>query len=165
MNAQSPGASETPPDHLDVAAHDTKSHRALIRVAQAAREAAENANLDRRLVELVNLRVSQINGCAACLNSHSRAALRVGETTQRIAVLPAWREVDLYSDAERAALALAEALTALPNPRHLADDQAEAARVLTPDQLSAVTWVVIAINSFNRVSIASHHQVAPVTEE
>lgn len=136
-----------------------KTFRALIRVAAAAREGAAEAGLDRALVELVNLRISQMNGCANCLDTHARQAAKEGETLQRIALLPAWREVDLYTDVERAALTLAEALTDLPNPRRLADDQTAAAQVLTPEQVSAVTWVVIAINAFNRVSIASHHPV------
>lgn len=146
-------------EHLDVAVHDRATYRTLIRVAQSAGDAAEAAGLDRTLIELVNLRVSQMNGCAACLDVHTRAALDNGETTQRISLLPAWREISLYSEVERAALTLAEALTDLPNPRRLTEDQADAARVLTPDQLSAVTWVVISINAFNRVSIASHHSV------
>lgn len=150
--------SGSPHAHIDITVQDRASYRALIRVAQAAREAADSAGLDRTLVELVNLRVSQMNGCAACLDAHSRAAIGLGETVQRIALLPAWREAAIYSDAERAALSLAEALTSLPN-RGLADDQVDAADVLSPDQVSAVTWVVIAINSFNRVSIASHHPV------
>ena len=67
-------------------------HLAQINVAKAVRQACQDAGLDRKLVELINIRVSQINGCAYCLDTHVTAALRYGETPQRIAVLPAWRD-------------------------------------------------------------------------
>ncbi|MFE2407612.1 carboxymuconolactone decarboxylase family protein [Kitasatospora sp. NPDC057904] len=130
--------------------------------ADAAGEAAARAGLDRRLVELVNLRVSQINGCAYCLNVHTAAALQVGETTQRLGTLPAWRDTQLFSPQERAALALAEATTT-PADAALQEEAYTAAReALTDEQISAVIWVAIAINAFNRVSILSKHPVRPV---
>src|SRR4051794_3070415 len=113
-------------------------YRAQIEVAKAVRAAAEEAGLDRALVELVNIRISQINGCAYCLHIHVRDALAGGETTQRIAVLPAWRDTTLFSSKERAALALAESVTTLPDTRTQDQDYAEAARHLTQDELSAV---------------------------
>ena len=92
-------------------------YRAQIEVARAVRTAVIDAALDRRLVELVNIRISQINGCAYCLHVHVRDAQLAGETSQRIAVLPAWRDTTLFTDAERAALTLAESLTTLPDAR------------------------------------------------
>src|SRR4051794_30426026 len=136
-------------------------YRAQIEVAKAVRAAAEEAGLDRALVELVNIRISQINGCAYCLHIHVRDALAGGETTQRIAVLPAWRDTTLFSSKELAALALAESVTTLPDARTQDQDYADAARHLTQDELSAVTWVAIAMNSFNRLSIISRHLVRP----
>ncbi|MEU7699602.1 carboxymuconolactone decarboxylase family protein [Streptomyces sp. NPDC039028] len=135
------------------------AYRALVRTADAVRTTAADAGLDRILVELVNLRVSQINGCASCLDVHTRAALRAGETTRRLGVLPAWRETELFTPRERAALALAEATTD-PADR-LGQDRAygEARTVLSDDEISAVLWVAIAINAFNRVSILSRHPV------
>jgi AhpD family alkylhydroperoxidase len=149
-----------------------KQHRAVYRaqleVAKAVTAAAEDAGLGRALVELVNIRVSQINGCAYCLDVHVRAALLGGETAQRIAVLPAWRDTTLFTAAERAALTLAESLTTLPEPRVQDQDYAEAAEVLTEEQLSAISWVTIAMNSFNRLSIVSRHpvrhEIRPATE-
>jgi len=134
-------------------------YRAQIEVAKAVRTATKDAGLDRTLVELLNIRVSQINGCAYCLHIHVRDALAGGETTQRIAVLPAWRDTTLFSSKERAALALAESVTTLPDTRTQDQDYAEAARHLTQDELSAVSWVAIAMNSFNRLSIISRHPV------
>lgn len=135
------------------------AYQALVRAADAARATAAEAGLDRVLVELVNLRVSQINGCAYCLDVHTKAALRAGETTRRLGVLPAWRETELFTPRERAALALAEATT---HPADgLAQDRAYATAraALTDDEISAVIWVAITINSFNRVSILSRHPV------
>ncbi|MEU8515120.1 carboxymuconolactone decarboxylase family protein [Kitasatospora sp. NPDC048722] len=136
--------------------------RAMRATADAAGEAAAGAGLDRRLVELVNLRVSQINGCAYCLNVHTAAALQAGETTQRLGTLPAWRDTQLFTPRERAALALAEATT-VPADAALQEEAYAAAReALTDEQISAVIWVAIAINAFNRVSILSKHPVRPV---
>ncbi|MGW4569170.1 carboxymuconolactone decarboxylase family protein, partial [Streptomyces sp. NPDC004561] len=89
-----------------------KAYHALVQTSEAVRAVAAEAGLDRTLVELVNLRVSQINGCAYCLHVHTRAALRAGDTPRRLGVLAAWRDTELFTPAERAALALAEATTA-----------------------------------------------------
>jgi AhpD family alkylhydroperoxidase len=143
-----------------------KQHRAVYRaqleVAKAVRSAAEDAGLDRTLVNLLNIRLSQLNGCAYCLHVHVREARADGETEQRLAVLPAWRDTTLFTAAERAALTLAESLTTLPDSRTQDRDYAEAAEVLTEEQLSAVSWITIAMNSFNRLSIVSRHPVRPV---
>ncbi|MFZ2527411.1 MAG: carboxymuconolactone decarboxylase family protein [Rhodococcus sp. (in: high G+C Gram-positive bacteria)] len=135
-------------------------YRAQVAVAVAVRDAVAEAGLDRTLVELVNLRVSQINGCAYCLDVHTRDALAGGEKPQRIAVLRAWRDTELFDDAERAALELAEAVTTLPSWYEQDRAYVEARLHLTDDQFSAVVWVVIAMNAFNRVSIVSRHRVA-----
>ena len=133
--------------------------KAQVQVAVAVRRAVKDAGLDRRLVELVNVRVSQINKCSFCLDVHVRDARGEGETEQRLAVLPAWRETDLFSDEERAALTIAELVTILPGEYESDREYSGAADVLTPEQLSAVTWVAITINTFNRISILSRHQV------
>jgi AhpD family alkylhydroperoxidase len=136
-----------------------KAYHALVQTSEAVRAAAADAGLDRSLVELVNLRVSQVNGCAYCLDLHTRAALRAGETTRRLGVLAAWRDTDLFTPAEGAALALAEAVT---EPSDAAAQEAAydlARQVFTEDQISAVIWGAITINAFNRVSILSKHPV------
>ncbi|MFD4971321.1 carboxymuconolactone decarboxylase family protein [Streptomyces sp. NPDC058424] len=135
------------------------AYRALVQTAEAVRTVTAEAGLERTLVELVNLRVSQINGCAYCLNVHTRAAVRAGETTQRLGVLAAWRDAELFTPDERAALALAEATTD-PGDAALQEAAYDAAReVLTDDQISAVIWAAVTINAFNRVSIMSKHPV------
>lgn len=147
------------PRRIFVDKQSPKAFHALMQTSEAVRTVAAEAGLERTTVELVNLRVSQMNGCAYCLDLHTRAALRAGESVQRLGVLAAWRDTALFTDTERAALALAEVTT---DPTD-ADAQAaayEAARqVLTDDQVSAVIWIAITINAFNRVSIMSKHPV------
>ncbi|GAA2742022.1 carboxymuconolactone decarboxylase family protein [Kitasatospora cinereorecta] len=138
------------------------AYQALLATAEAVRKVAAEAGLDRRLVELVNLRVSQINGCAYCLDVHTRAAVRAGETVQRLSTLPAWRDTELFTSQERAALALAEATTSPADAAAQENAYAAARAVLTDNQLSAVVWVAITINAFNRVSILSKHPVHPI---
>lgn len=136
-------------------------YRAQVAVAVAVRDAVSKAGLDRKLTELVNIRVSQINGCAYCLDVHIRDALKAGERAQRLAVLPAWRDTDLFTDAERAALTIGELVTDLPSSYEQDCRYAEARKALKDEQLSAIIWVAIAMNSFNRISILSRHQVRP----
>ncbi|MET9593832.1 carboxymuconolactone decarboxylase family protein [Streptomyces sp. NPDC006516] len=136
-----------------------KAYHALAQTAEAARTVAAEAGLNRTLVELVNLRVSQINGCAYCLDVHTRAALREGETTRRLGVLAAWRDTELFTAQERAALALAEATTSPADAALQEDAYALARRTLSDEEISAVIWVAVTINAFNRVSIMSKHPV------
>ncbi|MEU2740762.1 carboxymuconolactone decarboxylase family protein [Streptomyces sp. NPDC007095] len=136
-----------------------KAYHELIQTSEAVRATAADAGLDRTVVELINLRVSQINGCAYCLNVHTRAALHAGETAQRLGVLAAWRDTELFTPAERAALALAEATTEPTDAAAQEAAWAAARDTLTDDQVSAVIWVAITINAFNRVSIMSKHPV------
>jgi AhpD family alkylhydroperoxidase len=136
-----------------------KAFHALVQTSEAVRAVAAEAGLDRTVVELVNLRVSQINGCAYCLDSHTKAAVREGESAQRLGVLAAWRDTEVFTPLERAALALAEATTD-PTDSVAQQSAYEAARhVLTDDQISATIWVAVTINAFNRVSIMSKHPV------
>ena len=142
-----------------------KAFHALRQTAEAVRTAAAEAGLDRTAVELINLRVSQVNGCAYCLDVHTRAALRAGETTRRLGVLAAWRDTELFTARESAALALAEAATEPANAA-VQESAYEAARqALTDDEISAAIWVAITINAFNRVSIMSKHPVRPIPRQ
>ncbi|WP_234436984.1 carboxymuconolactone decarboxylase family protein [Streptomyces maremycinicus] len=136
-----------------------KAYHALVQTSEAVRATAADAGLDRTVVELINLRVSQLNGCAFCLDVHTRAALRAGEDTRRLGVLAAWRDTGLFSPLERAALALAEATTVPSDAGAQEAAYAEALEVLTDDQTAAVIWVAVTINAFNRVSILSKHPV------
>lgn len=112
------------------------------------------SSIEKSLLDLIDLRVSQINGCAYCLDMHSKDLRASGESEQRLYVLDAWREAPFYSDRERAALAWAEAVTTLPN-RNVPDDVYEEARKeFSQEELIDLTMGVIAINSYNRINIA-----------
>jgi AhpD family alkylhydroperoxidase len=133
--------------------------RALNGLGLKVREAADAAGIDRKTIELINVRTSQINGCAYCLDMHVRDAVEAGETHQRLAVLPAWRETALFTHRERAALALAECITELPDHRSRGLEEGYARQHLSADEFSVVSWLVISMNAFNRVSVTSHHPV------
>lgn len=133
-----------------------KAYEALLAMSKAASAAAGAAGIDPLLVELVRIRASQLNGCAFCLDMHSADAVRKGEDPRRIFVLDAWRETDLYSEQERAALALTESMTLLAATRDVPDEVYDRAlAVFTEDQYQAVAWLVIVINGFNRVGVTS----------
>ncbi|MFI5749406.1 carboxymuconolactone decarboxylase family protein [Streptomyces sp. NPDC051644] len=141
------------------------AYHALVETSDAVHAVASDAGLDRTIVELINLRVSQINNCAYCLSVHTRAALRAGETTQRLGVLAAWRDTELFTTQERAALALAEATTEPSNAVAQESAYDAARQALTDDEISAVIWVAITINAFNRVSIMSKHPVRGIPQQ
>jgi AhpD family alkylhydroperoxidase len=133
--------------------------RALNGLGLKAREAAATAGVEEKIIELMYVRISQVNGCAYCLDMHVGDALENGESSQRLAVLPAWRDTGLFTDRERAALALAESITDIAQQRTREDDEDYARQHLTDDEFSAVSWLAITMNAFNRVSITSHHPV------
>ena len=109
---------------------------------------------ERSLLELVYFRVSQINGCAYCLDMHSKDLRAAGETEQRLYVLDAWREAPFYTERERAALAWAEAVT-LVREGHVSDEVFEQARAqFSEEELANLTLAVVAINGWNRLNIA-----------
>ena len=111
--------------------------------------------LERSLRELVKIRASQINGCAYCIDMHTKDARAAGETEQRIYALNAWRETPFFTDKERAALAWTEAVTLV---NHGVSDAVfeEARRHFDDQQLVNLTWAVAAINAWNRVAISFH---------
>ena len=117
-----------------------------------------DVDLEPELVELVLVRVSQMNRCATCLSIHVPKARKAGVTQRKLDILPAWRDArDLYSDRERAALELAETLTALPERNANSKAALTACEVFAEEQVAALEWAIIRINAFNRISIASGH--------
>lgn len=125
---------------------------------RAAREATE-AGVEQKTIELVKLRASQINGCAFCLDLHTREALALGESAARLSVVSAWREAGLFSPGEEAALELTEAVTEIASSP--LDDEAygRIVAVLGEDAYAAILWVATVINSYNRISIISHRPI------
>jgi AhpD family alkylhydroperoxidase len=127
---------------------------------------AHRCGLERSLLELVKLRASQINGCAHCIDMHTKELRNDGESEQRLYLLDAWRESPFYSERERAALAWTEAVT-LVTAGHVTDEiYAEARAQFSEKELADLTLAVIAINGANRLNIAFRtvpggHRVAP----
>lgn len=114
---------------------------------------ARNSGLELSLYELVKMRASQINGCAYCLDMHSKDARAEGETEQRLYLLPAWRETTFYTPRERAALAWTEAIT-LVSENHAPEElYREVRKEFSEKELVDLTLAIIAINGWNRLSI------------
>ena len=112
-----------------------------------------HCGLEDGLMELVKIRASQINGCAFCLNMHTAAARKQGETEQRLYLLDAWRDSPLYSERERAALAWTEALTSLPESRAPDDVYRAVQAQFSPEEQVALTLLIVAINGWNRIQV------------
>jgi AhpD family alkylhydroperoxidase len=119
---------------------------------------------DLKLKALVELRVSQINGCAYCLNLHTQEARALGEKQQRLDCLSAWRETNFYTEREQAALAWAESLTLIAETSAPEDVYAEAAKHFSDKELVDLSLVIVNMNAWNRLSVGFHKPV-PVREE
>ncbi|MGW0790692.1 carboxymuconolactone decarboxylase family protein [Streptomyces sp. NPDC002911] len=148
----------SPPRRIFIDKQSPEVSHALVQVSEAVRAAPE-AGLDHTTTELSNLRVSQLDGCAYCLDVHTRAVLCAGESPQRIGILSAWRDAGLVTPSERAALALAEATTDPVNATTHASAHEAVREALFEDQISAAIRVALTINACNRVSIMSKHPV------
>jgi AhpD family alkylhydroperoxidase len=120
-------------------------------------KAAGRGGVPRQTLELVHLRASQINGCSACVDSGARSAKKAGETDERIFAVAAWREAPYFTDAERAALALAEAATRLSDRTDAVPEEvwSEAARHYDEQGLAALILSIATTNLFNRLNVAT----------
>lgn len=115
---------------------------------------AKSDKIEKKLLHLIELRVSQINGCAFCIDMHSKDLRAEGESEQRLYLLDAWRETDFYTERERAALAWAEAVTFVTNG-HVSDEvYNEARKQFSEEELVDLTFAVTTINTWNRLNIA-----------
>ena len=108
--------------------------------------------------ELIKIRASQINGCAYCLDMHTKDARRLGETEQRIYTLSAWRETPFFTEEERAILALVEEVTEISKGHVKDETYAAAAKVLDEQTIAQVIMATIVINSWNRIGISTNMQ-------
>ncbi|HEX3650960.1 MAG TPA: carboxymuconolactone decarboxylase family protein, partial [Pseudonocardiaceae bacterium] len=132
----------------------------LLGLHKIVTDAATEAGIDPKLIELVKIRASQLNGCAYCLDMHSHDARKLGETEQRLYVLPTWRETELFTDQERAALALTEAMTTLSQHQDVPDDVYDtAAAAFTERQLTVIVWAATVINAFNRFGVTGRGKI------
>jgi len=135
-------------------------HKALQpRAAAAMNRLDGSVELDPVLRELVNLRASQINGCAYCIDMHTKDARAAGETEQRLYAVSAWRETSFFSERERAALALCEAVTLVAEGQVPDAVWEQAAGEFPPEELAALLFAIVAINGYNRLAIATRMEV------
>ncbi len=128
---------------------------ALQTLSRRANHAATQSGLPQATLDLVSLRASQINGCAVCLDMHTRAAKKAGETDERLSTLAAWREAPYFTEAERAALALTEAGTRIADRANPVPDEVfeEAARHYDGPALAALIVAIATINTWNRLNV------------
>jgi AhpD family alkylhydroperoxidase len=129
----------------------------LFQAMIALDSAVSASGLDPIVQELVRIRASQINGCAYCLDMHTKDALKAGERHERLHVLAGWREAPTwFDDRERAALAFAEAVTQI-GPHGVSDEVFDAAaEQFSESELGALLFVIITVNAWNRLAVTSH---------
>ena len=111
--------------------------------------------IEKPLLHLVKLRASQINGCAYCIDMHSKDARAIGETEQRVYGLPAWRETGYYTSRERAALAFTESVTVLATSRVPDSDYEAVAAEFSPAEIGALLGLIVTINAWNRIGVSA----------
>lgn len=115
----------------------------------------QSTGMEKSLLELIKIRASQINGCAFCIDMHTKDARKAGVSEQRIYMLNAWREAPFYSDEERAVLALTESVT-LVTQGHVPDDvYSEAERHFDTKRLGEIIMAIVTINAWNRIAITT----------
>jgi AhpD family alkylhydroperoxidase len=143
------------PVRLDFDAHAAGFARAVAHLDRAATKELDAAGIDPLLRELVRVRASQLNGCAYCIDMHTKDARAAGETEQRLYALPAWRETPFYTNRERAALALTEDVTLMARDHVPAAAYEAAAEVLTPGEIAALLALIITINAWNAIGVTT----------
>ncbi|WP_406283302.1 carboxymuconolactone decarboxylase family protein [Embleya sp. NBC_00896] len=131
------------------------AYKAAIAMSKAAAE-----GLDPIVVELIKIRASQINGCAYCVDMHTKDARELGETDQRMLAIPVWRETPFFTARERAVLALTEAVTLVTEAHVPTPIWDEAARWFDDVEMAQIVWSIAAINTLNRVGVASRAWIA-----
>ncbi|TQJ32607.1 carboxymuconolactone decarboxylase family protein [Microbacterium sp. SLBN-146] len=153
------------------------NHEARVHLSKSAREAygaldafaktvgglAAESDIDARLKELVQIHVSQLNGCAYCVRIHVDRAVAAGVDADVIAQLPVWRESGVFTERERAGLELAEAFTFIHEDGIPDDVYDRVGAILSEKEYVALSWVLVSINAFNRVAIAGRYPVPPRT--
>jgi AhpD family alkylhydroperoxidase len=154
-NENSATATAQIPVRLDFDAHAAGFARAMAYLDKAATKELDAAGIDPLLRELVRVRASQLNGCAYCIDMHTKDARAAGETEQRLYALPAWRETPFFTSRERAALALTEDVTLMTRDHVPAAAYEAAAEQLTPGEIAALLSLIITINAWNAIGVTT----------
>src|SRR5437773_55393 len=140
---------------LDFDQHAGAFSKAMSHLDNAATKELDKVDFDHRLRELVRIRASQLNGCAYCIDVHTRDARAIGETEQRLYALPAWRETPFFTDRERAALSFTETVTRLSETHVPTAAYDEVAAQFSPDEVGALLSLVVTINAWNALAVTA----------
>jgi AhpD family alkylhydroperoxidase len=143
------------PVRLDFDRHAASFSRALSHLDHAATKELDRVELDPRLRELLRVRASQINGCAYCIDMHTKDARAIGETEQRLYALAAWRETPYFTARERAALAFCEAVTLLARDHVPVQEYDAVAAEFSPDEIAALVALIVTVNAWNAVGVST----------
>src|ERR1700683_901012 len=143
------------PVRLDFDAHAPAFARAMGHLDHTATKELDRVDFDPRLRELIRIRASQLNGCAYCIDMHTKDARAIGETEQRIYGLAAWQETPYFTPRERAALAFTETVTRLSDTH--VPDQAyqDVAAEFSPQEIAALVSLIVTINAWNAISVST----------
>lgn len=144
---------------VNLSQNSPELYQAVVNLDRLARDYSAAAGINQGFYHLLKLRASQLNQCAYCVRLHTKDALASGESIERISVLPAWRETQYFDGKERAALALIEATTLIADGQIEGRIYAEAVNVLSEQEVAAIEWLGIVINTWNRIAIASRYPV------
>jgi len=143
------------PIRLDFDSYAPAFSAAMARLDKAATKELDRVDFDPRLRELVRIHASQLNGCAYCIDMHTKDARAIDETEQRIYALPAWQETPFFSARERAALAFTESVTLLARDHVPADAYDAVAAEFTPDEVAALLSLIVTINAWNAIGVST----------
>lgn len=136
-------------------------YKTVLELENLSMQKVKQAGLEIGFSHLLKLRASQINQCAFCVRMHTQDAIKSGESIDRITLISAWRESQYFSEKERAALLLIEEITLIAQ-QHFPDQAYEnAKKVLNDDEITAIEWIAIVINTWNRIAISSQYLVTP----
>jgi AhpD family alkylhydroperoxidase len=146
-------------DVINVPSERMNIHRGIPDVSRAMAALEREIKVEPVLRELVKLRASILNGCAYCIDLHSKRARKAGESEQRIYTIAAWQDAPFFSERERAALALTDAVTLVAETHAPAEIYENAARYFNSEELAHLIWQIATINVWNRVAIATRASV------
>ena len=133
-----------------------KAAPGIYKAMAASDNLVESFALNPVLKEFIRIRVSQINGCGYCINTHTKDALKLGETTQRLFAISAWWETPFFTEEEQAVLKLAEQVTNISNSGVTDDVFENAVKILGQVKLAQAIFTIVTINSWNRITISMH---------
>lgn len=142
-------------NRIDIQQVEPKAYQAMYALESYLQQAA----LSKTHLELIKLRASQINGCAFCINMHSADALKQGETAQRIFLLNAWRETELFTEEERTILAMTEEITLIQQHGLSNETYQQAEKLFTANYIAQIIMAISTINAWNRIAISTSRTV------